>query len=374
MQHDPFILLWSEKLTGLEPERISAARDELASWDFPRLSAELLSDTVDDYVATTLLVEGVRKLEEAGVPRVRLLKKLRLDNEVWSTWSEFRTADILLRWMGEAELRLEEGKSRGAHADFRFVLPEDQPAQSVEVKAVGLSDEEVDFCARMAPSLDRMLPREGLGHLHAPINGAPPKIPRELRRELSREARRRTGGFPGWQPGLRGITIVAHGSEASYGRRVGGRVAQAARQLPVDDAGWVAIPWSNGAPYEVVAANIPWTEIPSHVEGVFLVGCGVAFPHPQIHCFATPIPRGTPAIVELELRSLEPGQDELAAIVLERFERSSGVRPTLLQIGSRTILRRDGSRRVLPFNLLMDDDDESADRSSHNPMLYGPSS
>ena len=371
MRHDPFILLWSEKLTGLEQDRVSSAREELASWGFPRLSSELLTESVDDYVATTLLVEGLRKLEAAGVPRVRLLKKLRLDREVWGTWSEFRTADILLRsFAQDAELRLEEGKSEGAHADFRFVIPEADHAQSVEVKAVGLSDEEVAFCSRMAPTLKRMLPREGLGHIHAPIDAKPPKLPRELRRHLDRDARRRIRRVPLWPRGLRGATIVAHGSEASYGRRVGRRVAQAARQLPADDRGWVAISWTNGAPYEMVAANIPWAEIPNHVEGVFLVGCGVAFPHPQIHCFASPIPRGAPAIVDREIRSLEPDQDELAAVVLERFERSSGVRPTLLQIGSRTVLRRDGSRRVLPFNLLMDVDDESADRYSNNPVLY----
>lgn len=48
--------------------------------------------------------------------------------------------------------------------------------------------------------------------------------------------------------------------------------------------------------------------------------------------------------------------DDLAKLVLERFQNSSGVRLTLLKAGERILVNRDGTRRILPFNLLMDKD------------------
>jgi hypothetical protein len=114
----------------------------------------------------------------------------------------------------------------------------------------------------------------------------------------------------------------------------------------------------------MVRGSIPWGEIPEHVEGVFLVGCGVAFPDPQIHCYATPIHRGTGINDDLEVASIEPNQGDLAVTILELFERSSGIRPTLLQVGSRVILRRDGAQRIWPFNLLMSADHPTLGREA----------
>lgn len=314
MDHNPVLLRWTETLSGLDATRVTCAREEVGSWGFARLTAALLIDSVDAYVAVSLLVDSIVKLQEAGVERVRLLKKLRQAPDVWANWAEFRIADILLRsHLAGAELRLEEGKSAGAHADFRFLLGNDEQPLSVEVKAVGMSDEEVAFCDRMAPSLEAILPIEGLGHLHAPIGGKPPKLPRELRRHMAGEAKRKVKNVPMWPRGLRGATIVAHGSEASYAVRVGRRVAQAVRQLPESDRCWAAIYWSNGAPFDLVRRNIPWHEIPNHVEGVFLVGCGIAFPHSQIHCFATPIHREVGEHYDLAVASIDPGQDDLAS-------------------------------------------------------------
>jgi uroporphyrinogen-III synthase len=54
----------------------------------------------------------------------------------------------------------------------------------------------------------------------------------------------------------------------------------------------------------------------------------------------------------------EPMQ-EVAELVVNRFERSAGVRATLLRVGKRNLIIRDGSRRILPFNLLMDPDPDS---------------
>lgn len=355
------LLLWTETLTGLEPERTASAREEIESWGYPHVTREMGANTVDSVVAATLLVDALTRLEEAGADHARLLKKIRKDREVWGTWAEIRAAEGILQTVAPgAELRIEEGKSAGAHADLRFL--DAGAAMSVEVKAIGLSDQEVAFCQRMTPALEQLLPREGLGHLHAPIHGQPPRLSREQRRGLDREAKRRTKRVPMWTNGLRGAVIVGHGSEESYAQRVGRRVAQAVRQLPTTDPCWVAIYWSNGAPFDVVARSIPWSEIPGHVNGVILVGCGVAFPHSQIHCFSTAMGRDQPLDADIALHSTEAEQQGLAELILERFERSSGVRPTLLGVRNRTLIRRDGSRRILPFNLLMDVDAPGFDR------------
>jgi hypothetical protein len=326
---DP-ILHWTEALTGLQADRVVAARGQLAEWDIEHLNRELLADTVDSAVASTLLVESSETIASHGVPPERLRKKLRQDKQFWGTWAEFRAAEILLRWFGdEAEIHLEEGRSRGTHADFRIVAPQGEPARSFEVKAIGLSDEEVAFCERMAPSLKRLTPKVGLTHIHAPIEGKPPRLTREQRRHGERESRRRIKQVPRYPTGLRGAVIVGHGSERSYTRRVAARVEQAVRQLPTHDECWVAIYWSNGAPASDVAGAVRWSEIPSYVAGIVLLGCGVAFPHRQIHCFTSFIPRDHPLEAERAFRSQEEGMEEFAELVLSLFERSSGVRATL---------------------------------------------
>jgi hypothetical protein len=359
------VLHWTEMITGLEAARTTAALEQIAAWGYAPLSDELLAPTVDAVVAATLLVEGLDFLVDHGADEARIRKKLRQDRQVWGTWAEVRAADILLRWMPEAELRIEEGRSGGAHADLRFVVPHGAPGRSVEVKAIGLSDEEVAFCERMAPKLKSLVPRVGLGHLHAPIDAATVRHARQIRVSAAAEAKSSARAAPRYPRGLRGAAIVGHGSESAYARRVAGRVVQAVRQLPEDDDCWVGIFWSNGAPATTVHAAIPWREIPRHVTGIVLLGSGVAFPHRNIHAFAHVIHRDVAANSELALRSLDgEGMEEIAGLVLDRFERSSGVGATLLKGGERTVLLRDGRRRILPFNLLLDRDPPLLDREA----------
>jgi hypothetical protein len=363
------LLHWTEVLTGLEQARVEQARETIASWGLPHVDSEFLDDTIDSAVGATLLIDSIDKLVEHGVGVERLLKKLRQEPSVWSTWAEFRAADIMVRWSGdESEVQLEEGRSQGAHADFRVVLPDDPVAASVEVKAVGLSDEEVAFCKRMAPSLRRLEPPIGLVHIHAPIDAKPPRISREQRRAGERESRKRVKSVSMYPPGLRGATIVGHGSEDRYATRVARRVEQAVRQLPEGDECWVAFLWSNGAPVKAVAPAIRWSEIPRHVSGIMLLGAGVAFPHRQIHVFALPITRDTPLDTGRQLQTLDEteGMAEFASLVLDRFERSSGVRATLLHGGHQEIVRRDGGKRIVPFNLLLDADPVDFDRNAQH--------
>jgi hypothetical protein len=355
MRADDGLAHWTHVLTGLDPDRVGVARREVASWGWEHTDREFLDDTVDAAVASTLLVEAVDRIQTHGVERARLLKKIRLDREVWGTWAEFRAADILLRTIyPDAELRLEEGKSRGAQADLRFVAA-GSDAESVEVKAVGLSDQEVAFSRRMADALPRMLPPIGAVTGHAELDAPAPLLGRTTRRAVNRDAKRAAGRVPRYPTGLRSAVIVGHGSESSYARRVARRVEQSVRQLPRTEPCWVAIYWSNGAPIKDVLDAVDWSAIPAHVLGVFFVGSCVAFPHREIHIYASAMPRDASRDDQTSVNSIV-NLDELARLILERFERSSGVRPSLLQVGRRTILKRDGTKRILPFNLLIDAD------------------
>lgn len=361
------LLYWTEVLTGLDQGQVAQAREEVASWGLSHVDAELLDDTVDAAAGATMLIESMNKLALRGVPPERVIKKLRQEPAVWPTWGEIRVAEILLMWADdEAELRLEEGRSKGTHADFRIILPNEQAGTSVEVKSVGLSDDEVDFCQRMMPALPRAVPKMGLGHIHAPMDAKPPRMNREERRMAERDARKGMKKVPNYPMGLRGASIVGHGSEDRYALRVSRRVEQAVRQLPVHDDCWVAILWSNGAPVAEVAKTIRWDQIPLHINGVFLLGSGVAFPDRHIHNYVVPIPRDLPSHAETDLQTLDEveGMEALAAVILKQFERSSGVRATLVYGGAREILKRDGSKRIYPFNFLLTPDPPFADREA----------
>jgi hypothetical protein len=93
------------------------------------------------------------------------------------------------------------------------------------------------------------------------------------------------------------------------------------------------------------------------VLGIVVVGAAVFVPDPRIHYFAARLPRiELDAEDELRVHSLEA--DATAVPVLRAFEESVGVRAVLLLEpgGEAPILRRDGSRRIFPFNLLIGHD------------------
>lgn len=350
---------WVEVLTGIEAGRCVAALEEVDSWGFPHVAAELLVDSVDAAVAATLLVEGIDMLARRDVPRERLLKKLRT-GDFWPTWAEIRVADVLVRAHKEPlAVELEAQRTAGAHADWRFRFSGMSDSISVEVKAVGLSDTEVAFCQRMAPALPRLLPKVGLSHGHAAIDAPPLQSPGQARRVGQGHSRAAARKVPRYPTGLRGAVIVGQDSEDSYRRRIATKVRDAARQLPAEDECWVALYWSNGAPLTDAALAIDWSTMPSHVAGVLFVGQGVAFPHREVHCFATRIEREHDSNSKVAVESVEGEvMQQVAELVLARFERSAGVRATLLRVGKRDLIKRDGSRRILPFNLLMDPDPE----------------
>jgi len=176
---------------------------------------------------------------------------------------------------------------------------------------------------------------------------------------------------PKYPKGLRGSVIVGHGSEESYALRVSRKVEGAIRQLPEHDKCFVAVFWSNGAPVALLADTIRWREIPEHVVGLILLGCGVAVPDRQIHCFTWTIDRESAHAEERKVYTLQEEYEDLAGVILDRFERSSGVRPVALYGGQRLILHRDGSRRIFPFNLLLDADPPQYARRAIGPGWAG---
>jgi hypothetical protein len=365
---------WTERLIGLPADEVDAAVTRVAEMELPHLRTQLLGGDIDGAAGAWMLSEALDRLVDRGIPLVRLQKKLRADpGSFWSTWAEFRIASILLRGLfADAEVRLEEGKSAGAQADFRFVGIDSQLGDSVEVKAVGLSDDELAFCQRARTVLPRVLPgRQGLVHIHGYVDGAMPRDIKDIRRRATRAAEEHARQTPGFPKGLRGAVIVGRHSEESYLRRAARKVSSAVRQLPDDgDACWVALYWSNGAPMDDVLATIDWSEIPSRVNGILIVGSGVAFPDRRLHVFQAALAReGANSSQRVQVQSLETDKQELAELVFARFERSAGVRPTLLQIGRRTLIYRVGQRAIDPYNLLLDADPDPVARMSETPLV-----
>lgn len=314
-----------------------------------------------------------------------MLAKLRNDREVWAAWAELRAAAILTKLADpDAEIELEHGRSGGAHSDLRLKLPDEEWGTSVEIKAVGLSEQEVEYCQRAAPELKTLIPpKYGLVTLATPLTVKTVKLPRSHRLHACRDAHKRVDSVPGYPRGLKGSVIVGRGGEPNYVRRALARIGDALRQLPSKDECWVALFWSNGAPVVEVLESLIWEDLPEHVVGLVFVGSAVAFPHADIHNFANYAPRGADLA---EPPPVESTFDEhFAMLVRERFERSSGLRLTLLRgPGGHDLLRRDGRRRIVPYNLLMDDDPSSVDRRSEwglatptmksdgQPRIFGP--
>jgi hypothetical protein len=105
----------------------------------------------------------------------------------------------------------------------------------------------------------------------------------------------------------------------------------------------------------LLSQAVDWTLVPEHVVGLIVVGSGVLFPVPMVHNYWHLIGR-EPSSDDAGrvVRSLI--DDELATQVMSMFERSSGVRPLILRAEGQELLRRDGRRRILPYNLVMEPD------------------
>jgi hypothetical protein len=360
MNFDGELLRWVLYFTGFAANRVERALVALGSWGIPRLAAAFSEATIDNAITATLLVESVEYLVSIGTPKDRLLKKLRDDHEVWPTYAEIRAAKLLAAPFKQyAGFELEPLRASGKHADFKVrIIGEDEPV-FVEFKAIGLSDAEASFCSRMGPQLQSLLPRRGYTAFHGGIATAPFTIRPEYRAHVDATAAAAVASLPDFPERLAAVSVVAHGSESTYRRRLIGRlINEAAKQVPEGDRGWAAFFWTNGIPARDILKELRWEEVPERIAGLVLVGDAVAFPSPNVHSYYLPLPRKMPADAKSELLSSETSRT--GDIVLSAIETSSGVRATLVADRStdppRELLRRDGARRIQPFQFMMDRD------------------
>lgn len=354
------LFAWTDRLTGIQPARFQLSLDEIESWDIESLSSRLSRPrTIDDVVRATLLAEDVKNLVERGAPLSKLKSKLRDQAQFESVWAEIRCASVIARTHDTScTVELESANASGTNADLRVVFADGPPHMSVEIKALGLSNEEVDFCSHMGKFLDGLVPPHGFVSIHAPIDARKVALTPEQMAFCRVDAARAATTVPGYPDGLSGAIIVAHGAEPKYVRRAVSRITQALRQLPTTDECWVALYWTNGESVSAIADQIDWDSIPPHVAGIMFVGAVVAFPHRNIDVYVIALPRGFRSDGE---RSVQSTLDNaLAEKILDRTEASSGVRASLLRGKTRgkrrQLLRRDGTERIPPFILLVDRD------------------
>jgi hypothetical protein len=347
-----------ERLTGLEISRCQDAIARVGSWGITHVTTELVDRvSADTVVAVTLLAETVADLEDRGVQTSKLLGKLRREPNVWSVWAELRAAAVISRSLdAEIRIELEPGRRDKPQPDYRLLAPEALGGASIEFKAIGLSDIEVAFSQLAARQLSRLVPPIGLTTLHGFID-EPIRFSDAKKKLAWGEAAVRNKGLPAHARALAGAQIVGHNEPSKYLRRLRSALDVALHQLPDNEESWVAFWWSNGAPirnaYRAVREILP-----THIAGVIFVGQAVVPPWPDIHCFQFVADREASVSEEPQVTSLTIA-DDMASNILDRFDSSSGLRPTLLRAGGRQgsrLVLRDGSRRITPFNLLFDAD------------------
>jgi len=193
------------------------------------------------------------------------------------------------------------------------------------------------------------------------MDGVPPNVDWAKRAECNAAATRSSNTSLFYDFGLSGVSIVGHRGEDNYARRLRLRlINECTAQMARNEGGWAAFYWTNGAPLGTIVDCIGTDLVDANLSGIILLGDAIAFPDPVLHSFFTAwssdstLDRSEPISVASEVNSA------YAIDVIGRFERSSGVRATLLCANDgntrRVLLRRDGSRRILPFNFLVDED------------------
>ncbi len=345
---------WTYRLAGVSLERQEAAQERLAGWNLPHAASELAPVSADGSLGAVLLVESVDLLTARGIDERRLIAKIRRDPDVWPAWAEIRAAGLLARFApDDAQLLLEADRAAGRHADFTFAFSGDEPRHSIEFKAVGLSDPEVEFSERVAPMLPGLLPRRGINTMHVEDTDFEFRVPREVRRHHRREAERLADNVFPTVRGIAAAVIVGHGTEEAYTRRLANRFREALDQLPAGDACWVAFHWSNGAPIEMVQRALAATDFPDYVAGVTLMG-SVAIPgrlNDYLMWFLAPFSDEGESQWHSDANLAEAQQ------LFEIVNRCGGLRLSYVRVpwqgAMHDFLHRAGRRRILPFNLVM---------------------
>jgi hypothetical protein len=357
----PVVDEWVTRLTGLSAATIEAARERLDALGIDHLSEELCRrPDVDAVAGACMLVSALDVLVGRGVPETKLVAKLRHDPAVWPAVAEIVAGRLVLAFFDEdLELAMDSGAvAGGPNADFRLSVAGDGPGVAIEFKALGLSAREVSFFGNMARRLPDLVLGSGVTTYHLAFAESPPVNPpygRE-RRAIEEESRERRRRLPGHMRDLRGAVVAGYLTEEAYRARLRARVEEALRQVDGEDDAWVATWWSNGASLLELRDLLSEIRLPDHVLGLMVVGAAVIVPDARIHYFHSLLPR--PDLDDrdvLPVHSLE--DDPTAASILATFEHSVGLRPTLLLSPDGVpIVSRDGSRRIFPFNLMIEAD------------------
>jgi len=343
-------------LWGIDPDRQEMARERLNKWAIPHVLDALPSTDADGAIGAVFLVESFDALVERGVPKEKLLAKLRRDRDVWPTWAEIRAGGLLSAHSpDDMELVAEPGRGAGRHPDYALRYSTGERV-AVEFKALGLSDEEVAFSQSAKPLLPQLIPpQHGIVTAHiegSEIRGWPN---RETRRRYKADAARRAKNIHSSTREIAAAVIVAQGLEETYVKRLTYRFHDAFAQLPSDHEWCVGFHWSNGAPREMVRDALSQSEPPENLVGVVFTG-SVAIPG-SMENFITfiPPPFGTDRGRE-EWTSGNQSVD-YAKTIFTRVEESAGVRPTLIRVPSqgrmRDFLFRGGDQRIFPFNVVL---------------------
>lgn len=359
---------WLQRLSGYPEAVILGAVERVETWGIPRLSRELGEKSgADGHLAATMLCQALDWLAQAGVEEGRLIGKLKRP-DTWPMWTEIRLAGLLAYAAGgvkEIELDVPIGGGSGHNTDFRFRFAGDPAMHRVEVKALGLSAKERDFCMTWAPVLRSIVPARGICIAHIDIDTRPAGFNRQKRRELCRDVERWAKHRQSPCGPVSATVAAAHGTRERYVRRLTATMNDHLSQLPDSDVGWMAFHWGNGAPFHLIAEAIASARLPVHIAGVILGGSAIILDG-QLHDMLMVCPRTSSG--DMVFHSTVDGFDP--SPIFEGFETSVGVRPTILRVpgdrGPKELLARDGSEPFWPFNILLSPDPADSEEALYD--------
>jgi hypothetical protein len=133
---------WAGRLAGVSAARIAADRERLKAIGIDHLDNEFcLRADIDAMVGACMLTSSLDALIERGVPKTKLVAKLRGDPDVWPNLAEIVAGRLLLPLFGPgAEIEMDHGRRPdGPNADFRLTARGSGQSERVEFKALGLS-------------------------------------------------------------------------------------------------------------------------------------------------------------------------------------------------------------------------------------------
>jgi hypothetical protein len=244
---------------------------------------------------------------------------------------------------------------------------------------LGLSDDEMQFAVRWRRLLDELAPARGaITHFTGLYDQfAPPA--RQERRQLMREANRQASHSAASFTEASCTAIVAFDTEGPYLRRLRARILLALEQLDVSEPCLAALHWSNGARIGDVQAMLETLDLPENLCAVVMLGAVMALPFAGLHRYAIwhfrpgfAVPGLNTSAPRVVCLSDSPNKAFCEAL-LDQFDRSASVRLSRLSVPgplaeSTELLRRDGSRRLDPFNFIFTSDPRGIRSRPTEPM------